>query len=355
LPTTARREPFGRLADGRAVEQLTLENDNGMRVCVLSYGGIVRSLLVPFGDQHVDVTLGFDTLADYEADGGYIGPLIGRFANRIARGRFAIDGVEFSLPVNDGVNHLHGGPGGFHRALWNATLGSGDVGATIELDHVSPRLDQGYPGSLSVRATFELTHDNALSIAYRARTDAPTHVNLTWHGYLNLGGHDAGDVRDHELMLGASSFTPVDVGKIPTGEIRPVAGTPFDFRRSRALRRGDSRTDEQLVIGNGYDHNFVVDRGAPDGLAFVARVLEPISKRWLEIHSTEPGVQLYLGQHLRGSAKGGSRYEPHAGLALETQHFPDTPNRAAFPPTLLRPGTTFSSRTLYRFGGGGAS
>ena len=353
MPTIARKEPFGTLAaGGETVYQLTLENDKGMRVSVLSYGGIVRSLVVPFGSEHVDVTLGFDSLAEYEADGGYIGPLIGRFANRIARGRFVIDGVEFNLPLNDGTNHLHGGPEGFHRALWNASVGAGEFGATIELDHSSPALDQGYPGALSVRATFALTPDNALIIAYSARSDAPTHVNLTWHGYLNLAGHDVGDVRDHELTLGSSNFTPVDAGKIPTGEIRRVDDTPFDFRRPRSLRQGDPRADEQLVVGNGYDHNFAIDRVAKDQLSFVARVVEPDSKRWLEIHSTEPGVQLHLGQHLNGPAKDGGRYGAHAGLALETQHFPDTPNQPAFPPTLLRPGEVFNSRTVYRFGGG---
>jgi aldose 1-epimerase len=352
LPTVARREAFGELADGRTVDELTLEHENGMRVSVLSYGGIVRSLVVPFGAEHADVVLGFDTLAEYEADRGFIGPLIGRFANRIARGRFAIDGVEFHLPLNDGPNHLHGGPGGFHRALWNASVGSGESGATIELRHESQAFDQGYPGALDVAVTCELTGDNALSITYRARTDAPTHVNLTWHGYLNLAGHDAGDARDHELTLGASGFTPVDAGKIPTGEIRAVAGTPFDFRRPRTLRQGNSGADEQLVIGNGYDHNFVIDREATGGLAFVARVVEPTTSRWLEVHSTEPGVQLYLGQHLNGRAKGGRRYGAHSGLALETQHYPDTPNQPEFPSTLLRPGTVFSSRTVYRFGGG---
>jgi aldose 1-epimerase len=352
LPTVARREPFGQLADGRPVDRLTLERDGGMRVSVLSYGGIVLSLVVPFLDERIDVALGFETLAEYEADHGFIGPLIGRFANRIARGRFTIDGVAFDLPLNDGRNHLHGGPRGFHRALWEGSVGSGEFGATIELTHESPALDQGYPGALQVAVTFELTDDNALSITYGARAGAPTHVNLTWHGYLNLAGHDAGDARDHTLTLAASRFTPVDMDKIPTGEIRAVAGTAFDFRRPRSLRQGDARGDEQLVIGNGYDHNFVIDRDAPDGLAFVARVADPESNRWLEIHSTEPGVQLHLGQHLSGRAKGGQRYGAHSGLALETQHFPDTPNQPAFPSTLLRPGHVFRSRTVYRFGGG---
>ena len=322
-----------------------------MRVSVLSYGGIVRSVTVPFDDGLVDVALGFDTLAEYEADRCYVGPIVGRFANRIANGRFVIDGIEYRLPLNDGANHLHGGPRGFHRALWTAGVGLGESGATVELDHHSPALDQGYPGSLDVRATFALSDENELTISYEARTDAPTHVNLTWHGYLNLCGHDGGDVRDHELTLGASAFTPVDGTQIPTGEMRPVVGTPFDFRRSRALRQ-DIAQDEQLGIGAGYDHNFVIDGAAGQEVSFVARLLEPTTKRWMEVHSTEPGVQLYLGQHLAGRAKGGARYTGHSGVALETQHYPDTPNQPLFPPTLLRPGRTFTSRTVYRFGGG---
>jgi aldose 1-epimerase len=350
LTASVRSQPFGALADGRKVDQLTIENDRGMRASVLSYGGIVRSVVVPFDGTPRDVVLGFDTLAEYEADRGYIGPIIGRFANRIAGGRFSIDGVEFRLPTNDGHNHLHGGPNGFHRALWKANVGSGEFGETIELEHRSPAMDQGYPGALDVRATFELTDDDALIISYAARADAPTHVNLTWHGYFNLAGHDAGDVRDHQLMLGASSFTPVDTTKIPTGEIRAVSGTAFDFRHSRALRRGGILDDEQLVIAAGYDHNFVIDRGGLGELAFVARVVEPNSGRWLEMQSTEPGVQLYLGQHLSGRPKGGGQYRAHSGLALETQHYPNTPNQPAFPSTLRRPGERFSSQTVYRFG-----
>ena len=351
MPSLGRIESFGALADGSAVDQLTLENEGGMRVAVLSYGGTVRSLTVPFGDAVADVVLGFDTVAEYEADRGYVGPLIGRFANRIAQGRFVIDGVEFNLPRNDGANHLHGGPRGFHRALWKAAVGSGRFGDTIELDHRSAAGDQGYPGALDVHVTFELTHDNAFVISYLARTDAPTHVNLTWHGYLNLAGHGAGDARDHHLTLAASSFTPVDPTKIPTGELRPVAGTPFDFRRSRPIRHVDGERDEQLLIGNGYDHNFAIDQAERGAFSFVARVVEPFSKRWLEIRSTEPGVQLHLGQHLGGRGKDGARYAAHAGFALETQHFPDAPNQPTFPSTLLYPGAELRSRTEYRFGG----
>ncbi len=321
-----------------------------MRVSVLSYGGRVRSLVAPFGGALVDVVLGLDTLAEYETDRCFVGPLIGRFANRIAHGRFFIDGVEFHLPLNDGPNHLHGGPRGFHRRLWEASVRAGENGDTIELAYRSAALEEGYPGTLDVRTTFELTGDDTLVISYSADTDAATHLNLTWHGYFNLAGHDAGDARDHELTLGASSFLPVDGTMIPTGEIRRVDGTPFDFRRARRLRRGDTDNDEQLVIAEGYDHNFVIDRDEPTGLAFVARVVEPNSRRRLEIHSTEPGVQVYAGQHLRGRAKGGATYGPHSGFALETQHFPDTPNEPSFPSTLLRPRETFRSRTEYRFG-----
>jgi len=347
--TLVSREPFGTTADGQAAEQITLENARGMRVSMLTYGGIVRSLVVPDANgAGTDVILGFDSLADYERDGMYVGALIGRYANRIAGASFAIDGTLYRLPHNDGKNQLHGGPCGFNRRMWRPAIVNGAAGTSLELTRRSAAGEEGFPGAVDVRVTYSLSDDDELIIAYRAECDAPTHVNLTSHMYFNLGGHDAGDVLDHELTLSASRFTPIDTALIPTGELREVAGTPFDFTAGR--RTGDARPadDEQLRLGGGYDHNFVIDAGSAN--SFSARVRDPRSGRWLEVRTTEPGVQLYLGQGLNTEGKNECHYGAHAGLALETQHFPDSPNHPAFPTTLLRPGELFSSRTAYRFG-----
>jgi aldose 1-epimerase len=346
--TSISREPFGMLPDGVPVEQFTLERAGGLRVSVLTFGGAVRSLVLPDG---TDVVLGFDTLEGYLANGAFISPVIGRYANRIARGRFVIDGTSYQLPLNDGVHHLHGGPCGFHHCPWNAVVIDGSGGPSLELSLRSGDDDEGYPGALDVRATYSVTDRDELVIAYRAECDAPTHVNLTWHGYFNLAGHDAGDARDHELTLAASRFTPVDGTLIPTGELRDVARSPFDFRKGRRMNAARPADDAQLAVGGGYDHNFVIDA---DASTPAARLVDPRSGRWMTIQTTEPGIQLYAGQGLNERGKGGARYGAHAGLALETQHFPDSPNQPAFPTTLLRPGELFTSRSVYRFGKGEA-
>jgi aldose 1-epimerase len=327
-----------------------LRNANGMTVRFIAYGGSIVSVEVP--DRHGalrDVVLGYDALAGYENDRRYLGALIGRYANRIARGRFTLDGHAHTVTINDGPNHLHGGRRGFSRVPWDVTPFEAATGALLTYTSVTG--DEGYPGPLSASVMLTLTDDNALVFDYAAITDEPTPVNLTHHGYFNLAGHDAGDVRAHELTIAASRFTPVDSELIPTGELRDVTGTPFDFRVPRSIGAALDLPDEQLSLGNGFDHNFVLDRGSDaEELAFAARLYEPTSGRVLEIHTTEPGLQFYSGVALAGvGGKDGVVYGANGGVALETQHFPDSPNQSAFPSTILRPGEGYTSRTIYRF------
>ncbi|HEY0000625.1 MAG TPA: aldose epimerase family protein [Actinoplanes sp.] len=346
------REPWGSTDDDQ-VDRYTLANGRGMRAAVVTYGGILQSLEVP--DRHgtaANVVLGFEGLEGYLAHPGpYFGALIGRFGNRIAKGRFTLDGTTYQLPTNDGPNCLHGGATGFDRRVWGAApvREDGDVG--LELQLVSPDGDQGFPGTLQVTVRYLLTADNALRIDYEAVTDAPTVVNLTNHSYLNLSGEGGGDVYGHRLRLAASRFTPVDAELIPTGELAPVAGTPLDFRQPVAI--GDHIRDDhpQLRHAGGYDHNWVLDRPGP-GLAPAAHVTEPVSGRTLEVLTTEPGVQFYSGNFLDGTFAGtsGRLYRQGDGLALETQHFPDSPNHADFPSAVLRPGSAYRSTTVFRFG-----
>lgn len=341
---TVSREPFGKLPNGSIVEQITLQHPGGIRVSVLTFGGVVRSLVLPDG---TDVVLGFDSLAEYVANPMYIGPIIGRYANRIAGARFTLDGVTYDLPKNDGDNCLHGGPEGLHHRLWDARVVDDADGPALELSYRSAAGDEGFPGTLDVRTTFRLIDRDELSISYRAESDAATHATFTWHGYLNLGGHGSGDVLSHELTLASSRYTPVDERMIPTGELRDVAKSPFDFRIARPLGAAPLDDDRQLVLGGGYDHNFVIDAGAGEP---AARLVDRATGRWMAVRTSEPGVQLYTGQGLNTRGKDGARYGPHAGVALETQHFPNSPNEPAFPSTLLRPGETFNSWTTYRFG-----
>jgi aldose 1-epimerase len=334
------------------MDAFTLRNSNGMTVRYIAYGGSIVSIEVP--DRHgrvADVTLGYDTEDGYVADRYYFGALIGRYANRVARGRFMLDGHTHAVTVNDGPNHLHGGRRGFHKVPWNVTpFEDGSVTGAV-LSYTSVTGDEGYPGTLSVSVIVALNDENELSFDYAAVADEPTPVNLTQHTYFNLAGHGSGDVRDHELMIAASRYTPVNEGLIPTGELRAVAGTAFDFTTPRVIRAAMEMQDPQLLIGNGYDHNFVLDRDArPDELVFAARLHDPTSGRALEVYTTEPGLQFYSGQALGGVVgKNGVRYGPFAGVALETQHFPDSPNQPSFPSTILRPGDGFTSRTVYRF------
>jgi aldose 1-epimerase len=339
------------LPDGREAEEFVLDDGRGMAARVGAYGARLLSLRVPDRTgAPVEVVLGYDDLRGWAEDGGFFGATIGRCANRIAGGRFELDGQTFHVPVNNGPNALHGGPRGFDKAIWHAEPAAGDA-AALTLSHTSPDGDQGFPGALRASVRYALSGDGALRLDYEAETDRPTAVNLTNHAYFNLAG--GGSVLDHLLTIAADRFTPVDAALIPTGELRPVAGTPFDFREpARIGARVDESGDEQLRIAGGYDHNFVLRPAPPGGgLRFAARLQEPSRGLVMEVWTTEPGLQFYSGNFLDGSrrGRGGAALGHRGGLCLETQHFPDSPNRPDFPPVLLRPGETFRSSTLYRF------
>lgn len=334
------------------MEHHSLVNAHGVEVRFLPLGGTITSIRVPDRNGELaDVVPGYDTPAEYETDTRYFGAILGRYANRIARGRFELDGTVYELPLNDGANHLHGGPCGFHRLLWRVAPFRRPDAVGAVLCSRSPSGEQGYPGMLHTRVTYTLDDANALRVEYSAVTDAPTVVNLTQHTYFNLAGHDAGNVLDHELTINATYFTPVDASLIPTGTFRGVSGTPFDFSTPHRVGARIGADDEQLYVGGGYDHNYMLERQDTSELAFAARLSEPQAGRVVEIFTTEPGLQLYSGNHLGNGVpgKGGVRYVRHAALALETQHFPDSPNQPHFPTTILRPGAELVSTTIYRF------
>jgi len=341
--------PFGYLPDGAKASLFTLHSPGGLRLTITDFGGAIVSLWAP--DRHgtgADVVLGYDNVAGYVAGRSFFGGIIGRYGNRIARGRFSMDGVEHSLAVNNGPNALHGGPRGFHTWLWEAWQIS-DTAVRFHRDSVHG--EEGYPGNLRVEVTYSLVEGNALRIDYAAETDRPTVINLTNHSYFNLGGHDSGSILDHELVLAADHFTPTDTGLIPTGELRPVAGTAFDFRQPHRIGERIGADDEQLRAGGGYDHNFVLAGQKKDGLNFAARFSDAGSGRILEVFTTEPAIQFYSGNFLDGTeiGKGGHPYGYRTGICLETQHFPDSPNHPSFPSTILRPGERYISTTVYQF------
>jgi galactose mutarotase-like enzyme len=348
----ARREPFGQLPSGPGIDVYTLANANGMTVRVLTYGAILQAIRVPDRGGHLDdVVLGYDSLAGYVRDSPYFGAVIGRYANRIARGTFTLDGRVYRLATNNGPNHLHGGVIGFDKVVWQAEPFQRDREGGVVLTHTSPDGDEGYPGTLLARVTYTLTDGNELIVDYQATTDRPTPLNLSQHSYFNLTGGGTRDVLGHELEISADHFTPVDATLIPTGALTPVAGTPFDFRTPAPLGARIEQADGQLRAGGGYDHNFVLNRPGP-GLFLAARVFEPTTGRTLEVRTTEPGLQLYSGNFLDGTitGKAGHVYARRYGVCLETQHFPDSPNHPDFPSTILRPGEQYRSRTVYTFG-----
>lgn len=348
----ASRAPFGTLPDGTKVELFTLTNAAGLEVRAMTYGGIIVSLRVPDRrGQLDDIVLGYDTAAAYAAPHPYFGAIVGRYANRIANARFTLDGKTYQLKANNGPNHLHGGVTGFDKVTWSGEPFQDERGAGVVLTYTSRDGEEGYPGTLAARVTYTLTDRNELIFDYHATTDAPTVVNLSQHSYFNLAGQGARDVLEHELQIHADRYTPVDDTLIPVGDLTPVADTPFDFRTPVAIGRRIAQEDVQLRRGRGYDHNYVLTRSGT-GLQSAARVVERATGRTLEVSTTEPGLQLYTGNFLDGSITGkrGRVYRQRYGFCLETQHFPDSPNKPSFPSTVLRPGEEYRSRTVLTFG-----
>jgi aldose 1-epimerase len=349
-----RKKSWGKV-DGKPVLIYYMTNGNGMRADISNYGAIVRCLEVPDRNGKIDdIVLGYASVNEYLEDSPYFGALVGRYGNRIARGRFTLDGEDYKLAVNNGPNHLHGGLKGFDKVIWDAEPYMDENGVSLKLTYLSKDGEEGYPGNLKVTAIYTLTRDNELKIDYEATTDKPTVLNVTHHGYFNLAGQGKSDILNHELMINAARFTPVDETLITTGELRPVKGTPFDFTSPRKIgERIDQSDDEQIRFGKGYDHNFVLNKSGKE-LTPAARVEEPTSGRVMEVYTTEPGVQFYAGNFLDGSnvGKDGKVYKHRYGFCLETQHFPDSPNKQDnkdFPSVVLRPGEKFTSQTIYKF------
>lgn len=337
--------------DGQPINLYTLTNRQGMEAKIINFGGIVMSLKVPDrSGKLADVVLGFNNLDSYLKPHPSFGTAVGRFANRIAKGRFTLNGVEYKLAVNNGENHLHGGIKGFDDVVWTADEHYGRAGRGVRLTYLSKDGEEGYPGNLSVTMIYTLTNQNELRIDYTATTDKDTVVNLTHHSYFNLAGEGNGDILNHRLTLRANRFTPTDAGSIPTGELRSVKGTPFDFLTAHTIGARINQDDEQLKFGSGYDHNYVIN-GRMGTLRQAAVAYEPGSGRVMEVWTTEPGIQLYTGNFLDGTliGKSGKAYQRRSGFCLETQHYPDSPNKPTFPTTTLKKGATFRSTTIYRF------
>ena len=339
-------------ADFDQIKLYTLKNKAGTTVKITNYGATVTSIVTADRDGKLaDIALGYNDVSGYmnAVDKPYFGAVVGRYGNRIAKGKFSIDGKEYTLATNNGENHLHGGVIGFDKVVWDAAVVSGNA---VKFSYLAKDGEEGYPGNLQIAVTYTLTEQNELKIDYLATTDKKTPVNLTNHTYFNLKGEGEGTILDHELMLNATATTPVDIGLIPTGEIRSVKGTPFDFTTAKAIGRDVGQKDQQLEYGLGYDHNWVLDKGGKDGqMTLAATVYEPTSGRFMEVFTEEPGIQFYCGNFLAGNLKGkaGKTYVNRGGFCLETQHYPDSPNQPDFPSTLLAPGEEYKTTTLYKF------
>lgn len=351
-PPTANltKEPFGKSKTGELVERYTLRNTKGMEVAILTYGGIVQAIRLPNGPgKTIDVVLGFDTLDGYLGEHPYFGALIGRYGNRIGNAKFTLNGKEYKLAANNNGHSLHGGLKGFDKVVWAPKEIPGEEPA-LELTYTSKDGEEGYPGDLTTTVRYTLTNANELKLEYNATTDKDTVLNLTNHTYFNLAGAGEGDILGHSIQILADRFTPVDKGLIPTGELKPVAGTPFDFTEPKPIGSRIMQDDPQMVNGKGYDHNYVLNSGG-GALALAARVTGPNGVRTMEVLTTQPGVQFYSGNFLDGSnkGKGGHVYNQRYGFCLETQHFPDSPNKPDFPSVVLKPGEKYQSTTVYRF------
>lgn len=343
--------------DFDSIQLYTLKNDHNMTVKVTNYGAIITSIVVPDRDgKMADVALGYNRVEDYinAVDKPYFGAIVGRYGNRIAKGEFTIDGESYSLLKNNGPNHLHGGAIGFDKVVWN--VDDYQPAKSLTLSYLAKDKEEGYPGNLRLKVTYTLTNENAIVVDYHATTDKATPINVTQHTYFNLKGEGEGTILDHELMLNAKKYTPVDETLIPTGDLATVAGTPFDFTQAKAIGRDIDKAHQQLAYGLGFDHNWVLDKGENKGdsnheLTLAARVHEPTSGRVMEIHTTEPGIQFYCGNFLDGRLKGksGKPYVHRGGFCLETQHYPDSPNQPNFPSTILKPANEFKSQTVFTF------
>jgi len=351
MSSNLNKESFGKLPDGTEVFSYTLSNKNGVEVKVTNYGATITSIKVPDRNgKFDDVTLGYDSIDGYVAKNPHMGSLAGRYANRIAKGEFKLNGKTYTLAKNNGENHLHGGPNGFYKQIWAASEVESKDGAAVQMKYLSKDGEENYPGNLDVTVTYTLTNDNELKIEYQATTDKDTILNLTNHSYFNLAGAGNGDILKHQVKINAKEFTPVDKTMIPTGKIEPLAGTPMDFSTLTPIGERIDQNYEQLVIGKGYDHNYVLSNGA-DLKAQDVEVYEPGSGRVMEVFTDQPGVQLYTGNFLDGSitGKGGKVYKQRYGFCLETQHFPDSPNKPNFPSVVLKPGEKYQTTTIYKF------
>ena len=345
------KSSFGTLSSGEETHLFTLTNSKGMQVGILDYGGIITSLLAPDKDgNYEDVVLGFESLADYETRNPYFGAVVGRYANRIAGGKFSLDGQEYQLVQNNGNNHIHGGTKGFDKVIWVSNPIEFADRVSLELSYTSKDMEEGYPGNLVCNVTYTLTDNNELQVTYRATTDKKTIVNLTQHSYFNLSGDFSRSIIDHELQIKADEFVPVNEELIPEGDYAAVAGTPFDFNSSKKIGKDIESSHEQVRIGNGYDHSWVL-KDYNTKIRLVSRVVHPSTGRVLEVYTTEPGIQLYTGNFLDSTlpAKGGGTYGKRSGFCLETQHHPDSPNQPKFPSVVLEPGQTYRSETIFKF------
>ena len=346
MKMTVEKSVYGTMPDGRQVDLYTLTNADGMKVKLTNYGAITVGVEVPDRDGKLaDVTLGYETLEGWLKNAAFFGATVGRYANRIAKGKFTLDGKTYTLATNDGENHLHGGLKAFDKVLWGAEPVQTDKAVGVKFTYLSKDGEEGYPGNLSVTAVYSLTADNEFKVEFSATTDKPTVVNLAHHTYWNLAGPAAGDVLGHKVMLNADQYTAVDAGLIPTGELKSVGGTPLDFRQPTAIGARIAQVE------GGYDHNFVLRPGT-GGLTLAARVVEPTTGRVMEVRTDQPGVQFYSGNFLDGSVKGkgGVAYKKHFGFCLETQHYPDSPNQESFPSVVLRPGQTYRHTMVHKFG-----
>jgi aldose 1-epimerase len=346
------KKSFGKTPDGQPVDLYVLTAKGGAEASITNYGGAVVSLKAPDRNGKLaDVVLGYDNAEGYVNDKSFFGALVGRYGNRIGHAQFALDGKTYTLAKNNGENSLHGGIKGFNKAVWTAKIIPAKDGQSLELSYLSKDGEEGFPGNLKVSVIYTLTESNALRITYSATSDKKTVVNLTNHSYFNLAGQGSGEILGHQLVIEADKFTPVDAGLIPTGELRDVAGTPFDFRKELAIGARIDQDEEQLKLGGGYDHNFVLQRSNDPEESLAARVLEPVSGRILEVWTTEPGVQFYTGNFLDGKTigKGGVAYPRRSAFCLETQHFPDSPNQPKFPSVVLNPGERYHTITTYKF------